>query len=89
MKNMKTLCFTLAAICSVYSCKENPFVERVYGIKVQNNANFIINYLVSYNYPDTIIPDQYNSLRGGQPMSYGYIDSTHIAIFVLFRHLCV
>ena len=76
MKNMKLLiCFAWITIFSASSCEKNPFVERVYSIKVQNNSNSSINFLVSYNYPDTIIPDQYNSVSSIRAKDYTPLDS--------------
>ena len=62
-------------ICCASSCKKNNFFEGAYRIRVQNNTNVTIAYLVSYSYPDTIIPDQYNNLSGIQKMDYTPFDS--------------
>ena len=67
------LCFVVTTILYASSCE--PFVESVYFIKVQNNTNSKVAYLVSYNYPDTLIPDQYNQLSGIREMDYTSFDS--------------
>ena len=73
MKHMKIfICIIMGLVFFAPSCKhKDPLVEKAYGIWVQNNSNVIINYLVSYNYPDTIIPDQYSNLAGIKAMNKG------------------
>ncbi len=56
-------------------CKEPEGVEKVYRIKLTNNTAHVLNYLNSYNYPDTLIPDLYNNLRGIREMDFAYFDS--------------
>ena len=65
MKNMKILAIImLSGVFSYLNCSKNPATEKVYRIWIQNNSFGIINFLVSYNFPDTIIPDQYNNIAG-------------------------
>ena len=62
-------------MCCAGTCKKNPFVERVYSIKVINNGTTGIAALLSYQYPDTTIPDNYNRVGGILPNDFRYLDS--------------
>ena len=74
MNKLKILiCFLGTTIFYLSSCE--PLAEKVYFMKVQNRTDNIITYLVSYNYPDTLIPDEYNKLSGIGKMDYTPFDS--------------
>ena|SRR5208283_1311273 len=70
MKKIKICIFYFLAILSLASNCKHPLVDHDYFIKVQNNTNTSIVYLVSNNYPDTLIPNQYNNLSGIRPHDY-------------------
>lgn len=74
MKSMVKLLICLFFLLSVSTCKEPPF-DRVYRFSVENKSNTLIYFLVSYNYPDTIIPDTYNKIKGVSPGSKTSYDS--------------
>jgi len=46
----------------LFSCIKNPFVENAQVFFVRNETNKNVVYLVSKQYPDTSIPDNYNGL---------------------------
>ncbi|WP_373521376.1 hypothetical protein [Aquiflexum sp.] len=48
----------------LFTTCDSPFVEDVYSIRMQNNINQPLSFTVSFNYPDTLIPADYNHLRG-------------------------
>lgn len=73
MKKLSVV-FVLLTCCSG-TCKKNPFVERVYSILVTNNSDSYASALLSYQYPDTTIPDSYNRLGGVPPRDFSYFDS--------------
>jgi hypothetical protein len=76
MRNMNIILgLILSIVCSASSCKKSSLVERVYSIKVQNNSSNVINYLVSYNYLNTLIPDDQANLRGLKANDYGSYDN--------------
>lgn len=68
MKNTIKTLTALFFLLSASSCKEPPF-DRVEGFCVENKSNKLIYFLVSYNYPDTVIPDTYNEKRRVLPNS--------------------
>ena len=57
------------------TCKKNPFVERVYSIKVENNSSQWINFFDNRVYPDTLLPAAKPYYGASRPNSYAYIDS--------------
>jgi len=57
------------------TCKKNPFVERVYSIKVQNNSSQWINFFNSRVYPDTSLPTEKPYYGASRPNNFGSIDS--------------
>lgn len=57
------------------ACKKNPFVERVYSIKIQNNSSHWINFFDSRVYPDTLLPTQKPYYGASRPNNFGSIDS--------------
>lgn len=62
MRRLNRFIFTLLVLAGSFSsCKTPPF-DHAYFIKIQNNSTKLIEYLASYNYPDTTIPDQQNQL---------------------------
>lgn len=46
------------------SCKDKVPFDKVYSFWVENKSDKGIVFLVSSNYPDTLIPDTYNKIRG-------------------------
>jgi hypothetical protein len=59
----------------ISSCEDFVPFDRVYSFWVENKSDESISFLVSYNYPDTIIPDNYNELKGVMPGSKSPYDS--------------
>lgn len=57
------------------TCEKNPFAENVFRIKIANNSADTVTTLVSYQYPDTTIPDRYDRLGGIRPNDFRYFDS--------------
>ncbi len=64
MKNL--LILTIMIVCCSNSCDKPP-VDHVYRIWLKDNSGEGFAFLVSYNYPDTIIPNEYNKLIGVPP----------------------
>lgn len=52
---MKHLLFFLLFLFSLNSCEY--FADRVYSFWIYNNSEFDLNFILSYSYPDTIIPN--------------------------------
>ncbi len=76
MKKIFNLLMFLFFLVSASTCKDKvPPFDRVYRFWVKNNSQKSIAFLVSYNYPDTIIPDAYNKIRGVSPGSKTSYDS--------------
>lgn len=48
------------------TCNKNPFAENVVSFWVENKSGKGIAFLVSKQYPDTSIPDNYNGINGVQ-----------------------
>lgn len=57
------------------ACKKNPFAERVYSIKVQNNSPQLINFFDGRIYPDTSLPAEKPYYGACRPGNFAYIDS--------------
>ena len=59
----------ILAILIIISCNNScvELVDHVYSISVKNNMNRPFNFLVSYQYPDTLIPDNYNDIKSLYP----------------------
>lgn len=73
---MKKILFVLMYfICTASSCKDSPFVERVYRIKVVNNSLQNIYFFDSRVYPDTSLPTTKPYFGGIGANSFGTLDS--------------
>ncbi|MEO6683368.1 MAG: hypothetical protein ABIN48_11165 [Ginsengibacter sp.] len=57
------------------TCKKNPFVERVYSIKVANDADYACITFESRIYPDTALPANVPYYSTAFPEDYAVIDS--------------
>lgn len=73
MKKLAIPIIFLAA-CSG-TCKKNPFVEKVYSIKVKNNSSQWINFFDSRIYPDTVLPEVKPNYGATRPNNFAYLDS--------------
>ncbi len=62
-------------LCCSGNCKKPPFVEAVYRMKVFNNSALNIAALLSYQYPDTTVPENNDRLGGLLLGTYRYFDS--------------
>ena len=68
-------------ICSLFlvvtfsACEKNPFVERVYSIKIENNSPHWIAFIDSRLYPDTLLPITKPFYGASRPNDFAYIDS--------------
>jgi hypothetical protein len=66
----------LFVLGSLISCGDkNPFLERVYSIKMANNTPRNVTGFYQTNYPDTTIPINLPRLLGIKPFDYTVIDS--------------
>lgn len=75
MKNLLIFLMCLFFIFSSTTCKDfHPF-DRVYSFWVENSSDKLIYFLVSHNYPDTVIPDTYNKIKYVNPNSKTPYDS--------------
>ncbi len=63
LNNTMKLFISIFILLSAITCEEVPF-DKVYRFWVENKSDKGIVFLVSYNYPDTLIPDTYNKIRG-------------------------
>lgn len=57
------------------TCKKNPFVEKVYSIKVVNHSSQWINFFDSRVFPDTSLPVSKPYYGAGRPNDFSYLDS--------------
>ncbi len=57
------------------TCKKNPFVEKVYSIKVVNQSTQWINFFQSNIFPDTSLPANKPYYGAGRPNNSSYLDS--------------
>ena len=62
-KVLKFSACLLVLLSIVPSCKDFP-LDRVYSFWIENKSDDLIYFLVSYSYPDTIIPDSYDKIKG-------------------------
>ena len=62
-KVLKFSACLLVLLSIVPSCKDFP-PDRVYSFWIENKSDDLIYFLVSYSYPDTIIPDSYDKIKG-------------------------
>lgn len=58
---MNNLIITLLMFCN-FSCE--PLVDHVYRIWLKDNSEKGFVFLVNYNYPDTLISNEYDKLIG-------------------------
>ncbi len=66
------LIIMITLICCSNSC-EDYVGDKVYSFWMQDNSGEGFAFLVSYNYPDTAIPNEYDKLIGvppGESVSY-------------------
>lgn len=62
MKKQLIILILVISLFIIDSCKDfHPF-DRSSRFWVQNDSRKLIFFLVSYNYPDTIIPDTYDEI---------------------------
>lgn len=73
MKNLLSIIIFLG--CWAGTCKKNPFVEKVYSIRVVNDSTADVTSLISYEYSDTSIPNDYNRMAGIRSLDFRYFDS--------------
>ena len=52
----------LSVVSLASSCEKPPGAKQIYSIWIKNNSNKGISFLVSKAYPDTIAPNDENSL---------------------------
>ena len=64
MKKVLKLLIFLLLLLSIESCKDSHPFERGYRFWIENESDDLIYFLVSYSYPDTIIPDSYDKIKG-------------------------
>jgi hypothetical protein len=67
------LCALVFLICTASTC--NPPFDHAYAITVTNNSPHNIQYITSYNYPDTTIPGLQNQLITVGVNNSTFIDS--------------
>ncbi|MGV8091904.1 MAG: hypothetical protein AB2L24_08580 [Mangrovibacterium sp.] len=65
MKVKYVLAMIIMIVYSNNSCE--LLGDHVYRFWILNNSNEALNFLVSYNYPDTIIPDTYDKVKSLNP----------------------
>lgn len=57
------------------TCKKNPFIEKVYSIKVVNHSSQWINFFDSKVFPDTSLPVNKPYYGASRPNDFSYLDS--------------
>lgn len=62
MKGLITLLLFIS--CFAGTCNKPFMAESVYSIWLKDNSGKGFSFLVSKVYPDTLIPDNYNGIRG-------------------------
>jgi hypothetical protein len=73
---MKHIIILLILISTLFWCATcEPFVESVYRIRLKNDSNRTLSYTFSFNYPDTLIPEDFNKLHGLPANKTAFYDS--------------
>ena len=71
----RVIFFLFLIIFLVLSCRDNPFVEKVYSIRVYNNSQKRVTTFYQKNYPDTNLSNPKPLLSEIKPNDYIFIDS--------------
>lgn len=59
----QTFLIMISILCMAGSCDKAPLgAKKVYSFWIKNNSDISISYLVGQSYPDTIVPNEEESL---------------------------
>lgn len=73
----KSILGLLIITCFVAGCEDKTpiFVESVYGMRVYNNSDKLVNCFYQNNYPDALLPQNRPPLAGIRPNDFTFLDS--------------